>query len=78
MTVDADAVREIARIATDVNESVENIGARRLHTILTTLLDAELFGVPDDHAGPVHVTADLVRERLASIAQNRDLSQYVL
>ena len=78
LTVDDAAVREIARIATDVNESVENIGARRLHTILTTLLDEELFGVPDDHAGPVHVTADLVRERLASIAQNRDLSQYVL
>ena len=78
LTVDDDAVREIARIATDVNESVENIGARRLHTILTTLLDDELFGVPDDHAGPVHVTADLVRARLASIAQNRDLSQYVL
>ena len=78
LTFDDAAVREVARIATDVNESVENIGARRLHTILTTLLDAELFAVPDDHAGPVHVTADLVRERLARIAQNRDLSQYVL
>ena len=71
-------MREIARIATDVNESVENIGARRLHTILTTLLDDELFGVPDDHDGPVHVTAEIVRERLGRIAQNRDLSQYVL
>ena len=78
LTVDAEAVREIARIATDVNESVENIGARRLHTILTTLLDDELFRVPDDHAGPVHVTAEIVRERLSTIAQNRDLSQYVL
>ena len=78
LTFDDAAVREVARIATDVNESVENIGERRLHTILTTLLDAELFAVPDSHAGPVHVTADLVRERLASIAQNRDLSQYVL
>ena len=78
LTVEPEAVREIARIATAVNESVENIGARRLHTILTTLLDAELFAVPDDHAGPVHVTAALVRERLAAIAQNRDLSQFVL
>ena len=78
LTVDAEAVREIARIATDVNESVENIGARRLHTILTTLLDEELFGVPDSHDGPVHVTGALVRERLSAIAQNRDLSQFVL
>ena len=78
LTVDAEAVREIARIATDVNESVENIGARRLHTILTTLLDDELFRVPDDHTGPVHITGADVRERLSSIAQNRDLSQYVL
>jgi ATP-dependent HslUV protease ATP-binding subunit HslU len=78
LTVDDEAVREIARIATDVNESVENIGARRLHTILTTLLDEELFGVPDSHDGPVHVTGALVRERLSAIAQNRDLSQFVL
>ena len=78
MTVDDEAVREIARIATDVNESVENIGARRLHTILTTLLDDLLFRVPDDHDGPIRITGADVRERLASIAQNRDLSQYVL
>ena len=78
LTFDDAAVREVARIATEVNESVENIGARRLHTILTTLLDDELFRVPDDHAGPVHVTAEIVRERLSTIAQNRDLSQYVL
>ncbi|MCU0407040.1 MAG: hypothetical protein MUE64_08755 [Ignavibacteriaceae bacterium] len=42
-----DGIREIARIATEVNEAVENIGARRLHTILTTLLDEILFDVPD-------------------------------
>ena len=78
MTVDDEAVREIARIATEVNESVENIGARRLHTILTTLLDDLLFRVPDDHEGPIRITGADVRERLASIAQNRDLSQYVL
>ncbi|HEX8386917.1 MAG TPA: ATP-dependent protease ATPase subunit HslU [Rubricoccaceae bacterium] len=76
---DEAAVREIARVATDVNESVENIGARRLHTILTTLLDEFLFEVPDAYAGEtIRITADDVRERLSSIAQNRDLSQYVL
>ena len=42
-----DGIKEIARIATEVNEQVENIGARRLHTILTTLLDDILFDVPD-------------------------------
>ena len=78
LTFDDEAVREVARIATEVNESVENIGARRLHTILTTLLDDLLFRVPDEHTGPVRITAADVRERLASIAQNRDLSQYVL
>ena len=44
-----DGIKEIARIATEVNEQVENIGARRLHTILTTLLDEILFDVPDKY-----------------------------
>ncbi|HEY5564338.1 MAG TPA: ATP-dependent protease ATPase subunit HslU [Rhodothermia bacterium] len=74
-----DAVKAIARIAAEVNDQVENIGARRLHTILTTLLEEILFEVPDMHTGDrIEITEDLVEERLAAIARNRDLSEYVL
>lgn len=73
------AVREIARIAAQVNADVENIGARRLHTILTTLLEEILFDVPDnienDH---LMIDAAMVSERLGTVAENRDLSQYIL
>ncbi len=76
------AVREIARIAAHVNAEVENIGARRLHTILTTLLEDVLFDVPgEDGAAPhpnLEITSEIVRERLSAIATNRDLSQYIL
>ena len=74
-----EAVREIARIAAEVNAEVENIGARRLHTILTTLLEDILFDVPDQISAPeVTIGPEQVRERLSAIAQNRDLSQYIL
>ncbi len=74
-----EAVREIARVAAEVNASVENIGARRLHTILTTLLEEILFDVPDTLTGDaVTVDAQMVRERLSTVAQDRDLSQYIL
>lgn len=74
-----DAVREIARIAAEVNEQVENIGARRLHTILTTLLEEILFDVPDAKpAERIVIGPDMVRDRLHAISQNRDLSQYIL
>lgn len=73
-----DAIRKISRIAAQVNTEVENIGARRLHTILTTLLEDILFDAPDDAEKTVEITADYVRERLADVAKNRDLSQYIL
>jgi ATP-dependent HslUV protease ATP-binding subunit HslU len=74
-----DAVREIARLAAQVNSEVENIGARRLHTILTTLLEDILFDVPDTISdAALTIDADLVRERLSEIVTNRDLSQYIL
>ena len=74
-----EAVREIARIAAEVNAEVENIGARRLHTILTTLLEEILFDVPDQIDEPeLTIGPEQVRERLSAIAQNRDLSQYIL
>ncbi len=74
-----EAISAIARIAFEVNESVENIGARRLHTILTTLLDTILFDVPDViTATEISITPELVEERLSGIARNRDLSRYIL
>lgn len=76
---DDDAIREIAKIAALVNEQVENIGARRLHTILTTLLEDFLFNVPDKISEKkIKVTKELVQEKLSSIVRNRDLSKYIL
>jgi ATP-dependent HslUV protease ATP-binding subunit HslU len=74
-----DAVREIARVAAQVNEEVENIGARRLHTILTTLLEQILFEVPEtQQEDTITVDEAYVKERLDSVVENRDLSQYIL
>ncbi len=74
-----DAIREVARMAAQVNREVENIGARRLHTILTTLLEDLLFDIPDGFdQDTVTVDVDLVQERLAALVKNRDLSQYIL
>ena len=74
-----EAIIAIARIAFEVNESVENIGARRLHTILTTLLEQILFDVPDliteKH---INISAEMVEEKLMKIVRNRDLSRYIL
>jgi ATP-dependent HslUV protease ATP-binding subunit HslU len=74
-----EALAEIARIACQVNEAVENIGARRLHTILSTLLEDMLFQVPDlDPTLEFTVSADVVRQKLGTIVQHKDLSRYIL
>jgi ATP-dependent HslUV protease ATP-binding subunit HslU len=73
-----DAVVEIARIAAGVNRETENIGARRLHTVLERLLDEELFHAPDRSGAVVVLDAEKVRERLEGIAGNRDLSRFIL
>lgn len=76
---DDGAVEEIAKTAFEVNEQVENIGARRLHTILTTLLEDTLFDAPDIvQAGTLTVTRQMVSDKLQSIVKNRDLSRYIL
>jgi len=76
---DDEAVREIARVAFEVNQQVENIGARRLHTILTTLLEELLYEAPDAlPTSTVRVTKELVTQKLTSIVKNRDLSRYIL
>jgi ATP-dependent HslUV protease ATP-binding subunit HslU len=73
-----DAIHEIARIAFEVNERTENIGARRLHTVMTALLEDILFEVPDAKTGKIEITGELVRERLKEIVEDEDLSRYIL
>ena len=74
-----DGIREIAKIASEVNEMVENIGARRLHTIMTTLLEDVLYNAPDDMPQrTVVVDQNLVQSKLVALVKNRDLSRYIL
>ncbi|AKF94548.1 ATP-dependent protease ATPase subunit HslU [Brevibacillus laterosporus] len=73
-----DAIHEIARLATEVNQSTDNIGARRLHTLLEKLLEELSFEAPDINLSVINITAQYVQEKLSSIVQNRDLSQYIL
>ena len=73
-----DAIVEIARMATLVNERMENIGARRLHTILERLLDELSFEAPGLQGAQVPITATYVRERLSAILEDQDLSKYIL
>ena len=72
------AVEEIAAIATVVNQSMENIGARRLYTILERLLEEISFEAPHMRGVSVELTAEEVRKRLASIVKDQDLSRYIL
>jgi len=73
-----DGIREIAHIAAEVNRTTENIGARRLHTVLERLLDPVLFDASDMRGQAVTYDAKAVRERLEGIAGDRDLSRFVL
>jgi ATP-dependent HslUV protease ATP-binding subunit HslU len=73
-----DAVQTIARFATSVNEQTENIGARRLHTILEKVLDELSFEAPDLKKKTVKVDAAYVNKQLADIVKNQDLSRYIL
>ena len=73
-----DALDEIAAIATAVNQSTENIGARRLYTIMERLLDEISFEAPHMAGVKVEIDADQVRKKLASIVKDQDLSRYIL
>jgi len=73
-----DGIREIARIAAQVNERMENIGARRLHTVMTTLLEEVLYELPDGTAAHIVVDPSMVRDRLKSIAEDEDLRKWIL
>jgi ATP-dependent HslUV protease ATP-binding subunit HslU len=73
-----DAIEEIAGIAAQVNERTENIGARRLHTILERLLDEISFDAPEKKGAKVSINAKYVQERLAEVLKSEDLSRYIL
>jgi len=74
-----DALKEVASIAAQVNERVENIGARRLHTILSSLLDELLFAIPDDiGTGDITIDRDYVNKQLDDLVKDKDLSHYIL
>jgi ATP-dependent HslUV protease ATP-binding subunit HslU len=73
-----DAVEAVAEIAADVNAAVENIGARRLHTVMERVLDEISFSAPDKSGETVRVDAAYVREHVGDLAKNADLSRFIL
>jgi ATP-dependent HslUV protease ATP-binding subunit HslU len=78
VTFDKAAIQEIARIAAEVNTRTENIGARRLHTVMTTLLEELMYQAPNIKTKKIRVTKKLVTERLKAIVEDEDLSRYIL
>lgn len=78
ISFDDEAIDEIAKTAFEINAEVENIGARRLHTVMSRLLNEFLFDVPDTIQGSIHVTRKMVQEKLSGLVKNRDLSEYIL
>jgi ATP-dependent HslUV protease ATP-binding subunit HslU len=73
-----EAIRALARIAAEVNERTENIGARRLHTVLERVLEELSFSAPEMEQQEFVVTADYVREQLSEISRDEDLSRFIL
>ena len=78
LTFADDGVKEIAKIAALVNDRMENIGARRLHTVMTTLLEDTLFELPDGNGKSITMDAKSVRDRLKTIVEDEDLRRYIL
>ena len=72
------AIKVVAEFASEVNSKMENIGARRLHTIMTTLLENHLFEQPKRGNGKIKITATVVRDSLKDIVEDPDLSRYIL
>lgn len=73
-----DGIRELAVLATKVNREVENIGARRLHTIMEKLLEQVSFEAPSDQMKEVVITSEYVQQHIGELAQNTDLSKFIL
>src|SRR5690349_6062732 len=78
LTFTAEGIREIARLAWQANDKMENIGARRLHTVMSTLMEDVLFDLPDVADKRIRFDAGRVRERLAKIVEDEDLRRYIL
>jgi ATP-dependent HslUV protease ATP-binding subunit HslU len=78
LTFTPDGIAEVARIAAQVNDRMENIGARRLHTVMTTLLEELLYELPDRGTAPVTIDASSVRDRLKAVVEDEDLRKYIL
>lgn len=79
LTFEDDALRELARVAFQLNQDIENIGARRLHTVMSNLLDNILFTVPDlDTTRQFTITRAMVAEKLGKVVQQKELSEYIL
>ncbi|MBK7671651.1 MAG: ATP-dependent protease ATPase subunit HslU [bacterium] len=78
LTVTDDAMDELAGLAAELNKRMENIGARRLQTILAQLLDDVLYDVPESHRGDLAIDGAFVRERLGAIVRDEDLTRYIL
>ncbi|MFZ1663598.1 MAG: HslU--HslV peptidase ATPase subunit, partial [Paracoccaceae bacterium] len=78
VTFTADGIAAIARIAADVNRSVENIGARRLYTVMERVFEELSFTAPDRSGQSVTVDAAFVEKNVGALAQSADLSRYVL
>nr|WP_034560025.1 ATP-dependent protease ATPase subunit HslU [Carnobacterium gallinarum] len=78
VTFTFEAIERLAEIAYQVNHETDNIGARRLHTILEKLLEDLLFEAPDMHMGDITITESYVNEKIAHIVADKDLSRYIL
>tara|TARA_R110002096_G_scaffold350395_2_gene543482 strand:- start:55683 stop:57068 length:1386 start_codon:yes stop_codon:yes gene_type:complete len=75
---DSEAIETLASLAAQVNAGTQNIGARRLHTIMERLLDELLFSAPDIGAQTVKITTDYVKERLSDLVEDEELSRFIL
>jgi len=78
LELSVEAVHEIARVAAEVNRARENIGARRLHTVMETLLEDISFDAPELGSRTIELDADTVRSKLQPILESEDLSRFVL
>ncbi len=78
ITFTDDAISQIAHYAAVVNDKAENIGARRLHTIMTALLEDYLFDIPDVTFGEIKITREIVEKKLKDLVEDEDLSKYIL
>ena len=78
MTFTPGAIERMSFLAAEVNSRMENIGARRLHTVLEKVLEKIAFDAPEMPRGNVRITREYVRERLSDIVKDRDLTRYIL